>query len=723
MLEVHNLQLAYICHMEKSWIDRISRQLDIKPLQVSNTLQMLEGGATVPFIARYRKERTGSLDETFIDTIQQEFTKLKELAQRKETILSAIDEQGKLTPELAKQIKDCFDPVILEDLYLPYKKKRETKADKARQLGLEPLADLIMGQKETDIRSRCRAFLSPEVASVDDALEGALWIVAERISEKQDLREHLRNIFRQHAVLESKPSRSQKADRSKYQDYLQYQEKASTIPSHRLLAIMRGEKEGALSVRIAPDEERTIASIRRLAFNPYGRSVDLLQIALEDAYKRLLVPAMETQVRNELKEKADDEAISVFAENLRQLLLAPPLGAKLVLAIDPGYRTGCKVVCLDSQGALLAKSTWFLHAPSARREDAETELGRWMEKYRFEAVAVGDGTAGKETLDWIKDLLKGTGIESYAVDESGASIYSASAIAREEFPDLDLTVRGAISIGRRLMDPMAELIKIDPKSIGVGQYQHDVDQKKLKLALDQTLIHCVHLVGVRLNTASKYLLAYLGGIGPTVAQNIVDFRESHGPFKTVKGILEVPKLGPKAFELAAGFLRIPDGDDPLDNTGVHPESYNVVDKMAHMAGVTVEKLIGDQQLLERIDLERLVTDQIGLPTLRDIINDLSKPGLDPRGKAETMEFDQRLKTLEDVVEGMIINGLVTNITKFGVFVDIGIKENGLIHISQLSDKFVSDPAEVVKLRQRVTVKVLEVDHTRKRISLSRKGLG
>lgn len=723
MLEVHNLQLAYICHMEKSWIDRISRQLDIKPLQVSNTLQMLEGGATVPFIARYRKERTGSLDETFIDTIQQEFTKLKELAQRKETILSAIDEQGKLTPELARQIKDCFDSVILEDLYLPYKKKRETKADKARQLGLEPLADLIMGQKETDIRSRCRAFLSPEVASVDDALEGALWIVAERISEKQDLREHLRNIFRQHAVLESKPSRSQKADRSKYQDYLQYQEKASTIPSHRLLAIMRGEKEGALSVRIAPDEERTIASIRRLAFNPYGRSVDLLQIALEDAYKRLLVPAMETQVRNELKEKADDEAISVFAENLRQLLLAPPLGAKLVLAIDPGYRTGCKVVCLDSQGALLAKSTWFLHAPIARREDAETELGRWMEKYRFEAVAVGDGTAGKETLDWIKDLLKGTGIESYAVDESGASIYSASAIAREEFPDLDLTVRGAISIGRRLMDPMAELIKIDPKSIGVGQYQHDVDQKKLKLALDQTLIHCVHLVGVRLNTASKYLLAYLGGIGPTVAQNIVDFRESHGPFKTVKGILEVPKLGPKAFELAAGFLRIPDGDDPLDNTGVHPESYNVVDKMAHMAGVTVEKLIGDQQLLERIDLERLVTDQIGLPTLRDIINDLSKPGLDPRGKAETMEFDQRLKTLEDVVEGMIINGLVTNITKFGVFVDIGIKENGLIHISQLSDKFVSDPAEVVKLRQRVTVKVLEVDHTRKRISLSRKGLG
>lgn len=708
--------------MEKSWIDRLSRQLDLKPHQVSNTLQLLEGGATVPFIARYRKEKTGSLDETVIDNIQQEFNKLRELSQRKETILAAIQEQGKLTPELARQIKDCFDPVVLEDIYLPYKKKRETKADKARQWGLEPLADMIMGQKEPDVLSKARSYLSPEAPTVDDAIEAALWIVAERMNEKQDLREQLRNIFRQHARLESKASRSSTVDRSKFLDYLQYEEKASSIPSHRLLAILRGEKEGALTVRIAPDEERTIASIRRLAFNPYGKSADLLQSALEDAYKRLLVPAMETLVRNELKERADDEAIKVFAENLKQLLLAPPLGPKSVLAIDPGYRTGCKVVCLDGQGTLLAKSTWFIHAPNSGRSHAEEELGNWMEEYRFEAVAVGDGTAGKETLEWIRGLLKGTGIEAYAVDESGASIYSASATAREEFPDLDLTVRGAISIGRRLIDPMAELIKIDPKSIGVGQYQHDVDQKKLKSALDQTLIHGVHLVGVRLNTASKYLLSYLGGIGPSIAQNIVDFREQHGPFRSVKELLKVPKLGPKAFELAAGFLRIPDGDDPLDNTGVHPESYPVAREMARMAGVGIKDLIGDQGLLDKIDLDRLVSDRAGMPTLRDIVKDLAKPGLDPRGKAETMEFDVRLKTMDDVREGMIVPGLVTNITKFGVFVDIGIKENGLIHISQLSDRFVSDPAQVVQLRQRVTVKVLEVDKARNRISLTRKGL-
>ena len=708
--------------MENNWIERISRQCQVKAHQVRNTLQLLDEGATIPFIARYRKERTGSLDETVIETIQQEFQKLRELEQRKETILAAISEQGKLNPELERSIRDCFDGTLLEDLYLPYKKRRETKADKARNWGLEPLAELIRGQKESDIRQRARAYTSTEAPTVDAAIEGALWIIAEQYNEDQAIRETLRNIFRQHARVESKASRGDKADRSKYEDYLSFSEKAESIPSHRLLAILRGEKEGALSVRITPDEELTVAAIRRKAFNPYGKSADLLQIALEDAYKRLLQPGIETQIRSELKEKADAEAIAVFARNMKQLLLAPPLGEKGILAIDPGFRTGCKVVCLSPQGMLLQHDTWYLHPPNARIADAEKSLGEWMERYSIEAVAVGDGTAGKETLDWISNILRGTGIEIYPVDESGASIYSASSTAREEFPDLDLTVRGSVSIGRRLADPMAELIKIDPKSIGVGQYQHDVDQKALKISLDQTLSHCVHQVGIRLNTASKYLLAHLSGIGPAVAQHIVDHRNSHGPFRSIRELLKVPKLGPKAFELAAGFLRIPDGDDPLDNTGVHPEAYPLARKMAKQTGLSLDDLIGNEAALQRIDLLSLVTPEFGLPTLQDMVRELAKPGLDPRGKAEQFSFDPRLRTLDDVQPGMIVNGIITNITKFGVFVDIGIKENGLIHVSQLSDQFVRDPAEVVHLRQQVTVRVTEVDHNRKRIGLSRKGI-
>lgn len=708
--------------MESIWIERIAKQLQIKEHQVSNTVEMLEGGATIPFIARYRKEKTGSLDETIIDQIRHEFTQLRELSSRKETILSAIEEQGKLSPDLKKRIENCFDPVILEDLYLPYKKKRETKADKARKWGLEPLADLIQAQKEGAIFERARSFLNKDITTPEAAIEGAQWIIAERFNELQELRERLRTVFREHARVSSKESRSTKADKSKYRDYFNHDEKADSIPSHRLLAILRGEQEGALTVHIVPDEERTIASIRRTCYNPYGKAADLLETALVDSYKRLLSPAIENQIRQELKEKADQHAISVFTQNLRQLLLAPPLGPQPVLAIDPGYRTGCKTVCLDEQGNLKEYSTWYIHTQNSGRTQAEEELGRWMEKYRFRAVAVGDGTAGKETAEWLRTLLRDTGVEIYMVDESGASIYSASAIAREEFPALDLTVRGAISIGRRLIDPMAELIKIDPKSIGVGQYQHDVDQKALKEALDTTVVSCVHQVGVRLNTASVYLLSYLGGIGPALAKNIVTYRETQGPFRDLASLLKVPKLGPRAFELSAGFMRIPDGSNPLDNTGVHPESYPLVKRMAKSVGSDVGALVREGDLRKQIILENFTSEETGMPTLMDIMKELEKPGLDPRGVAETFEYDARIQTIEDLSPGMILQGQVTNITQFGVFVDLGIKENGLIHISQLSDQFVKDPATVIQLREKLTVRVLEVDKERKRISLSRKGL-
>lgn len=708
--------------MEQDRIRRIAEQLDFSREQVGSTVGMLREGATIPFIARYRKERTGSLDEQAIAAIQAELHRLEKLEQRKESVLAAIEEQGKLTGELARRIRSCFDLEVLEDLYLPYKRKRETKADKARKWGLGPLAALILEQRERDIRSRARGFLRAGIPDVDTAIGGALWIVAEHFNEQAALRESLREIFRQHARVQCKAGRKAGDSGDKYKDYLGYDQRAADVPSHRLLAILRAETEGVLSVRIRPDEERSLAQLSRMAYKHFAPSAELLAAALADCYGRLLCPSIETQYRAELKQRADREAIAVFSSNLRQLLLAAPLGPRVVLAMDPGYRTGCKVVCLDRQGGLLAHDTWFLHPPKADLARAGQQLAAWSERYGIEAVAVGDGTAGKETLAWAREIFHETKVAVYAVDESGASIYSASEVAREEFPDLDLTVRGAISIGRRLMDPMAELIKIDPKSIGVGQYQHDVDQKELMAALEQTLSSCVHAVGVRLNTASKYLLAQLGGIGPGLAESIVIYREKSGPFRRIEELLNVPRFGPKAFELAAGFLRIPEGDEPLDNTAVHPESYHIVRRMAADAGVSVSQLIRDPALRKSIDIGRYITPEAGRPTLQDIMDALDKPGLDPRGEAEVLEFTPGLRDITDVQVGMVLNGIVTNITKFGVFVDIGIKENGLIHVSQLADRFVSDPAEVVGLRQQLRVRVVDVDVDRARISLSRKGL-
>ncbi|MBE9462910.1 Tex family protein [Dyadobacter subterraneus] len=701
----------------------IAQQTSISEKQVRNTIQLFEEGATLPFISRYRKEATGGLDEVQIGAIKDAYQKQQEVEKRREAILKNIEEQGKLTPELKKQISGVFSLVELEDLYLPYKQKRKTRASMAIEKGLEPLAKLIFEGRESDPERKALSYLNDQVENTEDALQGARDIMAEWISENQDARGRVRSIFQRNALITSKVKKKKEEEGAKYRDYFEFSEPLSRIPSHRLLALRRGEEEGFLSVDISPDEEQAISNLDRIFVKGLPGSKDQIEIAIRDSYKRLLKPGIETEFTNLSKERADQYAIQIFTENLRQLLLASPLGQKNVLAIDPGYRTGCKVVVLDSQGNLLSDKVIY---PFDKSNEANAILSDLIQKFKIEAIAVGNGTAGRETEDFVKKLLltvkKSDEIGLFSVSEQGASIYSASDVAREEFPDKDVTVRGSVSIGRRLMDPLAELVKIDPKSIGVGQYQHDVDQKALKNALDVVVESCVNSVGVNLNTASKHLLRYVSGLGPALAQNIVDFRAKNGDFKSRQQLLKVPKLGAKAFEQAAGFLRIENGVNPLDNSAVHPESYPIVERMAKDVGATVKDLVQKSELRKEINPSKYVTDAVGLPTLKDILQELEKPSRDPRTPVKKFEFDSSVRKPDDLRIGMILPGIVTNITAFGAFVDIGVKQDGLVHLSQLADRYVKDPNEVVKLQQIVTVKVTEVDLGRKRIALTMKGL-
>ena len=703
----------------------IAAELKLPEHRIANTLKLLQGGATIPFISRYRKEATGGLDEVQIGDIQTRYEKLCELSKRKETILSTIEEQGKLTPELKARITACWNATELEDIYLPFKPKRKTRAEAARAKGLEPLALLLMMQKENNLSTKVRAFVKGDVKDEEDALKGARDILAEQVSEDERSRHLMRNQFQRQALIQAKVVKGKESEEAsaKYRDYFDFSEPLKKCSSHRLLALRRGEAEGVLKVSIFPeDEESCNERLQKLfvrANNECGRQVEE---AVSDAYKRLLKPSIETEFAALSKEKADEEAIRVFAENLRQLLLAPPLGQKRVMGIDPGFRTGCKVVCLDAQGTLLHNEAIYPHPPKSEYAQAARKLVKLVEQYKIEAIAIGNGTASRETEQFVTSQRYDREVQVFVVSEDGASIYSASKTAREEFPDYDVTVRGAVSIGRRLMDPLAELVKIDAKSIGVGQYQHDVDQTKLKAALDQTVESCVNLVGVNVNTASKHLLTYVSGLGPTLAQNIVDYRTENGPFESRRQLLKVPRMGAKAYEQCAGFLRIPQAKNPLDNSAVHPESYPIVEQMAKDLHCSVNDLIKDKELRSKIDLKKYITDTVGLPTLTDILQELNKPGRDPRQKIQVFEFDKNVRTLDDLQEGMELPGIVTNITNFGCFVDIGIKENGLVHISQLADRFVSDPTEVIRIHQHVRVKVLSIDHERKRIQLTMKGL-
>lgn len=701
---------------------RISDLLNINIKYVDNTLELLDSGCTIPFISRYRKERTGGLDEVQITQICELNERMKETAKRKETIIKTISEQGKLTPELEKRINECWEPEVLEDIYMPYKPKRRTRAQVARENGLEPLATIIMLQRDSAPETTARRFISENVKSEEDAIKGALDIIAENVSEDERSRSQLRNAFRRGAIITSKVIKS-KADTdeaAKYSDYFDFSEPLKRCSSHRLLAMRRGEKDGILRVSISADDEECVEKLKRLFVRGYGRCSTLVGEAVADSFKRLLKPSIETEFATMSKENADSDAIAVFAENLRQLLLAAPLGQKRVMGIDPGFRTGCKVVCLDEQGNLLHHEAIFPHPPRNEQIEASTQIKEMVKKYGVEAIAIGNGTASRETDRFVKTLGLADSIQVFTVSEDGASVYSASKTAREEFPDKDVTVRGAVSIGRRLMDPLAELVKIDPKSIGVGQYQHDVDQAKLKKSLDLTVESCVNSVGVNLNTASKHLLTYVSGLGPTLAQNIIDYRTANGAFSSRSQLLKVPRLGPSAFEQSAGFLRIPDAKNPLDNTAVHPESYKIVEKMAKDCGCSVAELIKDKDKRKSIRLDRYVSEKVGMPTLTDIMAELEKPGRDPREQLEEFEFDPNVSTPDDLVEGMVLPGIVTNITNFGAFVDIGVHQDGLVHISQLADRYVSDPTQVVKLHQHVMVKVIEVDRRRNRISLSMK---
>lgn len=701
---------------------RISDLLNINIKYVDNTLELLDSGCTIPFISRYRKERTGGLDEVQITQICELNERMKETAKRKETIIKTISEQGKLTPELEKRINECWEPEVLEDIYMPYKPKRRTRAQVARENGLEPLATIIMLQRDSAPETTARRFISENVKSEEDAIKGALDIIAENVSEDERSRSQLRNAFRRGAIITSKVIKS-KADTdeaAKYSDYFDFSEPLKRCSSHRLLAMRRGEKDGILRVSISADDEECVEKLKRLFVRGYGRCSTLVGEAVTDSFKRLLKPSIETEFATLSKENADGDAIAVFAENLRQLLLAAPLGQKRVMGIDPGFRTGCKVVCLDEQGNLLHHEAIFPHPPRNEQIEASTQIKEMVKKYGVEAIAIGNGTASRETDRFVKTLGLADSIQVFTVSEDGASVYSASKTAREEFPDKDVTVRGAVSIGRRLMDPLAELVKIDPKSIGVGQYQHDVDQAKLKKSLDLTVESCVDSVGVNLNTASKHLLTYVSGLGPTLAQNIIDYRTANGAFSSRSQLLKVPRLGPSAFEQSAGFLRIPDAKNPLDNTAVHPESYKIVEKMAKDCGCSVAELIKDKDKRKSIRLDRYVSEKVGMPTLTDIMTELEKPGRDPREQLEEFEFDPNVSTPDDLVEGMVLPGIVTNITNFGAFVDIGVHQDGLVHISQLADRYVSDPTQVVKLHQHVMVKVIEVDRRRNRISLSMK---
>lgn len=703
----------------------IAAELKLPAHRIANTLKLLQGGATIPFISRYRKEATGGLDEVQIGDTQTRYEKLCELSKRKETVLSTIEEQGKLAPELKARISACWNATELEDIYLPFKPKRKTRAEAARAKGLEPLALLLMMQKENNLAAKVRNFVKGEVKDEEDALKGARDILAEQISEDERSRNLMRNQFQRQALIQSKVVKGKEAEEAsaKYRDYFDFCEPLKKCSSHRLLALRRGESEGVLKVTIFPeDEDMCNECLQRLFVRANNECAHQVEEALTDAYKRLLKPAIETEFAALSKEKADEEAIRVFAENLRQLLLAPPLGQKRVMGIDPGFRTGCKVVCLDAQGTLLHNEAIYPHPPKSEYAQAARKIVKLVEQYKIEAIAIGNGTASRETEQFVTSQRYDREVQVFVVSEDGASIYSASKTAREEFPDYDVTVRGAVSIGRRLMDPLAELVKIDAKSIGVGQYQHDVDQTKLKASLDQTVESCVNLVGVNVNTASKHLLTYVSGLGPTLAQNIVDYRTENGPFESRRQLLKVPRMGAKAYEQCAGFLRIPQAKNPLDNSAVHPESYPIVEQMAKDLNCTVADLIKDKELRSKIDLKKYVTNTVGLPTLTDILQELDKPGRDPRQKIQVFEFDKNVRTLDDLQEGMELPGIVTNITNFGCFVDIGIKENGLVHVSQLADRFVSNPADVVRIHQHVRVKVMSIDHERKRIQLTMKGL-
>ncbi|SDF37461.1 uncharacterized protein SAMN04487996_110140 [Dyadobacter soli] len=699
----------------------IAQQAAVSDKQARNTIALFEEGATVPFIARYRKEATGGLDEVQIGAVKEAWQKQQDVEKRREAILKSIEEQGKLTPELKKKIEGVFSMTELEDLYLPYKQKRKTRATIAIEKGLEPLAKLIFEGKERDPQGKAATFLNDQVANAGDALQGARDIIAEWINENQEARTKVRYTFQRGAIITSKVKKKKEEEGAKYRDYFEFSEPLAKIPSHRLLALRRGEEEGILSVDISPDEDAALEALDKLFMFGTEACKDQLELAIGDSYKRLLKPSIETEFSNLSKEKADVAAIQVFTENLRQLLLASPLGQKTVLAIDPGYRTGCKVVVLDSQGNLIADHVIY---PFDKPSEAGARVSELIRKFKVEAIAVGNGTAGRETEDFVKKLLDGSGqsadIGLFMVSEQGASIYSASEVAREEFPDKDVTVRGSISIGRRLMDPLAELVKIDPKSIGVGQYQHDVDQNSLRNALDVVVESCVNSVGVNLNTSSKHLLRYVSGLGPALAQNIVDFRAKNGNFKSRQQLLKVPRLGAKAFEQAAGFLRIEGGANPLDNSAVHPERYDLVAQMAKDAGATVKDLMQKPDVRRQIKIERYVSTAVGLPTLKDILAELEKPSRDPRAEMKKFEFDATVRKPEDLKVGMILPGIVTNITAFGAFVDVGVKQDGLVHVSQMADKFIKDPNEVVKLQQHVTVKVTEVDLSRKRIALSMK---
>jgi uncharacterized protein len=708
--------------MSETHIPKIAQELNLNSKQVQATADLLNEGGTVPFIARYRKEATGSLDEVAITTIRDRLNQLMELDKRREAILKSLEERGQLTDELKEKILSAETIVVLEDIYLPYRPKRRTRATVAKEKGLEPLAQLIFGQGELDPLAEASAFVDPEkgVDSAEDALTGARDIIAEWVNEDQVARARMRDFYSSKAVFKSKVNPEKATEGIKYKDYFDWEEPVSTAPSHRILAMRRGENEGFLTLRVLPPEDEALDILDGLFVKGGGLASQQVRMAVHDSYRRLLSSSMETEIRLATKKRADEEAIRVFVENLRQLLLAPPLGQKNILAIDPGFRTGCKVVCLDRQGKLLHHDTIYPLQSEKAAADAGSKIREMCERFSIEAIAIGNGTAGRETEAFIRGLDLSKEIQLVMVNESGASVYSASEVAREEFPDQDVTVRGAASIGRRLMDPLAELVKIDPKSIGVGQYQHDVDQGALKGSLDDVVISCVNRVGVEVNTASKQLLTYVSGLGPQLAKGIVEYRNEHGPFQSRERLKKVPRLGPKAFEQAAGFLRIRDGENPLDRSAVHPESYPIVDTMAKDLGCSVLDLIREEKLRARIDLKQYVSDKVGLPTLNDILSELSKPGRDPREQFETFRFADGVEKLEDVKPGMKLPGIVTNVAAFGVFVDIGVHQDGLVHISELSNRFIKNPAEVVRVHQKVMVTVLDVDLERKRISLSMK---
>ncbi len=699
------------------FISLIASALHLTEKQIRNAIQLFIEGATIPFISRYRKEMTDGMDEVQLGDTKEQYDKRCELAKRKLAVLKSIEEQDKLTDELKSRIDNCWNITELEDIYLPYKPKRRTRAEIAREKGLEPLAKMLMKQQSDDIERMALNFVKGDVLDADDALKGARDIIAEWVNESEAARNAIRNIFFFFSIISSKLVKGKEEEAQKYRDYFDMSEKLARCSSHRLLAMRRGETEGFLRVNITPEDENCLDRLDRIFVKGNTDSSNQVSEAVNDAYKRLLKPSIETEFASESKAKADTEAIRVFAENLRQLLLAPPLGQKRVLGIDPGFRTGCKIVCLDAQGNLLHNETIYPHAPQHETSQAMRKVQKMVEAYKIQAIAIGNGTASRETEQFIQNTSFDREVQVFVVSENGASIYSASKIARDEFPEYDVTVRGSVSIGRRLMDPLAELVKIDPKSIGVGQYQHDVDQTQLKKSLDQTVENAVNKVGVNLNTASKHLLTYISGLGPQLAQNIVDFRSENGAFKNRKQLMKVPKMGAKTFEQCAGFLRIPDSENPLDNSAVHPESYGIVEAMAKDLKSTVAELIQNKELKKSIDLQKYITPKVGLPTLNDILQELEKPGRDPRSGIQVFEFDPNVKTIGDLRIGMELPGIVTNITNFGAFVDVGIKENGLIHVSNMADRYISNPAEVVSVHQHVKVRVIEVDAVRKRVQL------